>query len=140
MKSIDLEPGVSIAEASALLKEHSLLILRQALDSARVQTVAREAQDAFAELDAGRESLSDEDRRLLDRMEMPVPQQDRGFRLRLENYRVLDSSRLRSIIEGTVGPFLWHYPPMIRRQTPENTSAALPYHQDFSYTRHYPAS
>lgn len=137
MNSIEIGPSHDARAAGAALSETGVVLLRRLLDPAALAELATEVRSAFESLDARRSALSEEDRRLLDRMEMPVPDPDGAFRLRIRNYRVLDVPRLREILAAAVGPFLWHFPPMIRRQTPQAARAFLPFHQDWAYTPHY---
>ena len=131
-------PGRPPESAAELIRKHGLVVMKGVLDTAAIVAVHRHVVSAFAELDARRDRLSDEDRRLLDRLEMPVPRDGPQFRLRVENFRVLDSDSLRRVIRNVVGgDFIWHFPPMVRRQSRGVPGAALPYHQDFAYTRHY---
>ncbi|MCA8920205.1 MAG: phytanoyl-CoA dioxygenase family protein [Planctomycetes bacterium] len=134
-----LPPGAPTQQANDLLAQEGFVVLRQVLDAERVRALGAEVGAAFASLDGRKASLDPEDLRLLERLEMPVPQRGERFRLRVENYRVLDSQPLREIIRRWAGgEFCWHFPPMLRRQQPGVPGAALPYHQDFAYTRHYP--
>jgi len=138
-----MEIHIECAEGSSdsageILRKHGFVVLRQVLDTGTVASARREVVSAFAELDDRRDRLGDDDRRLLNRLEMPVPREEPRFRLRVENFRVLDSDPLRRVIyDFSGGDFFWHFPPMIRRQVRGVPGAALPYHQDFAYTCHY---
>lgn len=137
IQQIELPPTVSAQQVADTVKEFGVAVLRQALDRNGVEAFHSQILQAFAELDARRDELSEEDRQMLDRMEMPVPDRDNSFRTRIENYHVLNSEKIVSAIETLQGPFGWHYPPQIRRQNPQAKKAHLPYHQDASYMKDY---
>jgi ectoine hydroxylase-related dioxygenase (phytanoyl-CoA dioxygenase family) len=134
---LDLAPGFDPEHAAQLVREHGVVVLRQVLDPARVKALAEQVTAAFNDLDARKETLNEADKRLLERMEMPVPDRDRSFRTRVENFGLLDSPKLIQTIEKIAGPYVWHFPPQVRRQNPKAQHAFLPYHQDALYTRHY---
>ena len=134
---IDARSDKSVENVAETLRMQGVVVLRGALDSKAVVDLGSAARNAFAAMDATRDRLSADDQRILDRMEMPVSNPKDAFRLRLDNYHILDSARLRNVLHTVFGPFLWLYPPMIRRQNPNAESAFLPYHQDRAYTAHY---
>lgn len=133
MEHFDLGPTAPIGSAVAALREYGFVVLRQVLDRDLLSRKLRETVEEFERLDAMRDRLSGDDRRSLDRMEMPVPQPQTGFRLQPDNYRLLDRPLIRDVIFEYQGPFLWHYPPQVRRQNAKVESALLPYHQDVAY-------
>ncbi len=134
---IDLAPGFDPRQALEMLRVYGAVLLRGALNRRAVTQFGLDALSAFAELDANSDSLSPEDKAVLERMEMPVPVADRSFRTRVENYAVLGAPALVDLMERVSGPFVWHYPPQIRRQTPGKTKGFLPFHQDAPYNKHY---
>jgi hypothetical protein len=131
----DFGPATSVNLAVSALRENGFVILRKVLDRELLARKLREAQVEFERLDAIRERLSEEDRRSLDRMEMPVPEPETGLRVQPDNYQLLNHPLIREVIFRYQGAFLWHYPPQVRRQNPRVESALLPYHQDVAYSR-----
>lgn len=135
--SVEFQPGFTAWAVGRAFRQWGAVVLRQVVDRSRVTELASDVLAAFVELDRRRARLSSADRRTLDRMEMPVADGDRSFRIQHANYAVLDAPRLVDALEGLAGPFLWHVPPQIRRQRPDVPQAYLPFHQDDAYTRHY---
>jgi ectoine hydroxylase-related dioxygenase (phytanoyl-CoA dioxygenase family) len=137
---LEILPDLPLRVVTERLLRFGAVVLRQALDRSRIETIAHDVEADFAALDRVRGTMTSQQRRELDRMEMPVIDSTTSFRLRFENYRVLDSDRLRAVAEARVGPFLWHFPPQFRRQRAEVSRALLPFHQDCAYLRHYGTS
>lgn len=134
---MEFGPGFAPRQAAHAFRQWGSVVLRQVLDRMHVRQLAADALAAFVALDQRRFRLSPADRRTLDRMEMPVADGGGSFRMRLANYAVLDTPLLVDTIEALAGPFLWHVPPQVRRQSPEAPDAFLPFHQDDAYTHHY---
>lgn len=134
LRTYDLGPEATASLAVAGLRANSFVVLREVLDRDLVSRKLRETLVEFERLDGMRERLSDDDRRSLDRMEMPVLDPETALRLRPDNYRLLACPLIRHVILEYQGPFLWHYPPQVRRQNPKVESALLPFHQDLAYS------
>ena len=121
-------------------KKNSFFLIKNAFPRADIIDLGNRMYSEFKRLNFDKENLEDSLQISLNRNEMPADNAKAKFRLDLKNYFHLTNSEiLRSALYDILGDYVWHFPAMFRVMDPLKTSGLLPYHQDYTYNRHYPS-
>ena len=84
-----------------------------------------------------KQQLNIEDKKTLDRCEMPVTH-EKCPRIDINSYKAHINSRLPDVLKVIFEEdFLWHFPPQVRRLSIEKEIGLLPFHQDYYYNANY---
>lgn len=121
------------------IEKEGFAVLRGAFPRPQIVSLGEKMEAELERLASIAPSLPDDMRKSMERSEMPAHDGAARFRLDPLNYAHLtQSSALRDALEAIFEePYLWHYPTMFRKITPDKVEGFLPFHQDFSYNSHY---
>jgi hypothetical protein len=131
---------MSSETARSTIQSDGFLIVRNAFPRSQVLELGRKMEAELTRFEQSRASIPVHMRMSLERSEMPVDGELAQFRLDPLNYAHLTQSMvLIETLQSIMGePYLWHYPTMFRKMSPQSEEGFLPFHQDFSYNGHYP--
>lgn len=132
---IDFKNNVNINKIREHFFKNGFLHLKNILNLDEIIKLKRNILEEFGNLD--KQELNIEDKKTLDRCEMPVTH-EKCPRIDINSYRAHIYSKLPEVLKEIFGEdFLWHFPPQIRRLSIQKEIGLLPFHQDYYYNANY---
>jgi len=121
------------------IQSRGFAILRNAFPRDQILELGKKMEAELELLNQVRATLPEDMRKSIDRSEMPAHDELARFRLDPLNYSHLtDSKMLKEALLAVLGEsYVWHYPTMFRKMSPQSSDGFLPFHQDYSYNTHY---